>query len=451
MIDQQEKDKNNLVKILIPEDIPSINKGEAAILTGMLETFKILGNTQVTICSNFPEVDIERYGSKVNIIESKTVPKHPKRIVKVIKATLYMFQHIIFILLYKIFGTDALQIMKDEIWREYCNCDLIIMGHDNLFVNHVPLNFYVIFVAKLLKKPVVVYAASIGPIKDKVSRILTKISLNKVDLITLRDELSYHYLREIGCQKSSIYVTADTAFLLQPADPEKVKEVMLTERINKNNEPLIGFTIAKYMAYYGFPSIKSQDEKYKNYIRLKAKVIDYLTDALKVTVVLIPHVIIPKELIGSKIAEYGYFLDDREVATDIYNEVKNKDNVIVIFNEYTPEEIKGLIGQLDLLIGERTHTMIASTSMGVPTIAISSRVTRFKTEGIIGEMMGGKKWILEIETLDFARYISKIMEIWSEREKVRKDLLSKVETVKEKTLLNGKLLKDLYSLKSGQK
>lgn len=449
MIDQQEKDKNNVVKIFIPEHIPSFNKGEAAILTGMLETFKILGTPKVTICSNFPEADIEQYGSKVKIIESKTIPKHPKQIVKVIKAAFYMFQHVVFILLYKIFGLVTLKIMKGEIWREYCNCDLIVMGHDNLFVNHIPLHFYIIFVAKLLKKPVVVYAASIGPIKDKISRFLTKISLNKVDLITLRDELSYHYLRKIGCHKSSIYVTADTAFLLQPADPEKTKEVMLKEGINKSNEPLIGFTIAKFMAYYSFPSIKSLAEKYHNYIRLKAKVIDYLTDEFKATVVLIPHVIIPKELIGSKIAEYEYFIDDRDVVTDIYNEVKNKDKVIVIFNEYTPEEIKGVIGQLDLLIGERTHTMIASTSMGVPTIAVSSRITRFKTEGIIGEMMGGKKWILEIETLDFANYTSKIMEIWSEREKIRKDLLSKAETVKEKAMLNGTLLKDL--LKSWKK
>lgn len=422
--------KNNLdkkgTKIFMRDTIPSRNKGEAAILAGILESFKILGDVEVSICSFYPTIDAARYGEKIKIIPI-IHPSEQPRIVKAFRFSL--FQRFFFLIIYKIFGIK----IKNAILKECCTSDLIILGHDNVCGGGCGLNA---FFCKLLGKPVMVYAGTIGPFKNSSSRILTKIVLNKVDLITLREEMSYKFLKEIGV-KTPMYVTADPAFLLQPVSPEKAKKIMAQENINKNGL-MVGMTMSRRMAYYAFPHLKNFEEKYDKFIKLMASVVDYLTDKLNATVVFIPHVIGPGiPHVTSQEADD----DDRIVAEDIYKIAKNKHKIKVIHTEYTPEELKGLIGQFDLVTGERMHSIIASTSMCVPSIAISCPPPR--VHGIIGKMMGQEEYVLDIEKLDYDTYLSKINNILSNKEKVRKDLSSKAEEVKKRALLNGKLAKNL--------
>lgn len=51
-----------MVKILIAENVPALNKGELALLKGMMESFNSLGEVKVKIMSSSPENDRIRYG-----------------------------------------------------------------------------------------------------------------------------------------------------------------------------------------------------------------------------------------------------------------------------------------------------------------------------------------------------------------------------------------------------
>ena len=127
-----------MTRIFIAEEIPSFNKGEAAILFGMLETFNTLEGVEVSLLSFHPEIDRPRYGDRVNIIDG-IKDLHLKKdfdksmIVRLFESIVVLLQYISFIILYKIFGVNALKIMKKEIWKEYCESDLIIIGHDSVF------------------------------------------------------------------------------------------------------------------------------------------------------------------------------------------------------------------------------------------------------------------------------------------------------------------------------
>jgi polysaccharide pyruvyl transferase WcaK-like protein len=72
-----------------------------------------------------------------------------------------------------------------------------------------------ILVAKIAKVPVMIYAQGIGPINKKISKLLIKWILNKVDLITVRDNSSKELLENLGVVKPSIYVNSDPVFLLK--------------------------------------------------------------------------------------------------------------------------------------------------------------------------------------------------------------------------------------------
>ncbi|WP_255772571.1 polysaccharide pyruvyl transferase family protein [Methanothermobacter sp. K4] len=124
------------------------------------------------------------------------------------------------------------------------NTDIIVTtGGDVLSEDYGIFNFLTefcgLFMAILLKKPVIVFAESIGPFKTRLTTFIAKSILNRVSLITTRDKISYNYIQEIGVTRPPIYLTADTAFLL---DKKEVNDPTLNEFLTRKN--LIGFSIS---------------------------------------------------------------------------------------------------------------------------------------------------------------------------------------------------------------
>jgi len=78
--------------------------------------------------------------------------------------------------------------------------------------------------------------------------------------------------------------------------------------------------------------------------------------------------------------------------------------------------------------------------MLVPTVGIAYS---HKMHGIIGEMLGQEKYVLNIEELNYETLISKINDAWRNRKEIEKELEMKMPMVKEKAMLNGKLVKEL--------
>ena len=88
------------------------------------------------------------------------------------------------------------------------------------------------------------------------------------------------------------------------------------------------------------------------------------------------------------------------------------------------------------------HATIASTSMLVPTLAIAYSD---KTHGVIGEMLGYRAYVLDIKDLTYDSLISKLDDAWKKRDVIKKDLAIKIPMIREKAMLNGKLIKDALS------
>lgn len=430
-------------KIFIAEGLPGTNKGEMTILEGMLESFKLIGNVEVAMLSDHPEIDEICYKNKVKIIDLKKSLYLKGDLTGFYQkfASVYsMLQHMLFLFLYTSCGLISFRFMRSEIWKEYVESDVIMIGHNGTFGpgggEGTPLYFFPFYVplfAKLLGKPVVIYGGSIP--KPKKFRILMefiyKHVLNKIDLITLREEISYQYLIKLGVKNARVFVVPDPAFLLRPVLFNQAKKIMIQEGIQERYMPLIGMTTSPRRDFLAFPDI-NPESSYDTHIKIIAEVIDDLINRLDAFVIIIPHCI-------------GFGNDDRIMAKDILQMVKNKTRVKVITNEYGPEELKGLLGQFDLFIGERLHSVVNAMSMCVPSIVISN----FNDErlGII-KMLDQEKGFYCLNRLDANTLISKIDEIWSEREKIKSDLKSKIELIKEQAMLNGKLLKDLLILES---
>ena len=446
------------------------NKGSAAVMVGAIETLKkFIPDVEFTTFVQYSSDFSERYNLKV--IPHATHQLMFFSFYDSLRSSFNLFRAALWRILYDYFGINANILVNTKDLKGYTKADIIIdlsmdLYSDDLGTRSVIEHSKDLLCGVLLKKPVVIYAQSTGPFRTMLTSRLARFTLNKVSLITVREEMAMDHLREVGVDKTPIYLTADPAFPLVPTPAERIDRILSIEGIKKDDKPIIGMTLSpviltidikksKYLTTiktiydvikYFLPekltrvmvkTITRSVNLSNTDLKLLGKqmeailqVIDYLVDELGATVVLIPHTISPE-------SELGPLGDDVTLLKKIYKIKKYKNNVKLISTAYTTEEIKGIIGQCDMFIGSKMHAHIVALSQYIPTVAIAYS---YKFHGIM-KMLGQEKYICDEITTE--NLISKINDAWIKKEKIREELKSKVEFVKERSLLNGKLVKEL--------
>ena len=440
-------------KVLITTYVPTLNKGELELLAGILKTFNVLGQTGVGIFSFYPELDVKRYPSGIRLIDvSKDL--HVERFLRngsyssLLLASLFAsIQHLLFMLSYALLGEKVLDFMKSSVWHEYCSSDaLIVCLDEDDCVNGTLLKFspvYISLFAKILRKPIVVYANSttktgnivwIWELRSrKLWKILATYFLNNAALITVRDQETFDYYKSLTRNESRLYLTGDPGVLLDPADPLAIQRIMTSEKIRKNDGLLIGAAITQRLLLHAFPQYSSEYERYERGVSGLAKVFDMLSSKYKSNIIFIPHCI-----------EYHRNNDDRVVGHDIVEKMKNKSRVRVVTNEYTPEELKGLIGQFDIFISDRIHALISALSMNVPCCTLAYRSDR-RPYNMIGKDFKQEKWIFEVDAFNADVLYGLLTDLIVSSEEIRKSLPSMTHFAEERALLNGQLLRALLN------
>jgi polysaccharide pyruvyl transferase WcaK-like protein len=278
-----------------------------------------------------------------------------------------------------------------------------------------------VWYATLTKKPVIVCSATIGPYQNKFSRRVAKHVLNKVNIITLREDYSLDYLQSIGVDKPHIYLTADLAFLLEPPNTEEIPMILENINITSEDRPLVGIAPTAMM---------HSSLKQPQYIQLIAELTDFLIEDLNATIIYVTNT-----------------YQDEPITQKIYEEVKNKHNVRILPFNVSASETKGIVGICDVFICSRFHALVASTSLGVPSLGIVA-YSRNKFHGIIGKMMGVEDYLLDVDDgFEYDAFLaelkSKVNDLWMNRNLVTENLREKAKIVREQTLLNGMLIKEL--------
>lgn len=422
-------------KVLINNvDLP--NRGNQALTLSTIDTIKeFIPEAEFTLMGRkggkLKDFEVKKaigYGPEYSEVTSK----------RIYYVTYYIFTSVFYLLLCCIINILSrvsfnIPLSTNSPLYDYYNCDIFInSGGDSLSgeygtaITPILIN---IFYGILLRKPIVLYGESMGNIKNSVLNAFFTFIINRTDLILLRDEISKKYLEKSRINKPKIYLTADPAFVLEPSSSEHVFELLIKENINELKNPVLGINpsglIGGFMKIYGKDDLNT----------MLANVIDFLIEKHDMDVILIPHV-------------FSNTDDDRESIEEIFSQVNNKFKVKIIKNEYSAEELKGIIGLCDLLVAARMHATIAATSMLVPTVAVAYS---HKTEGIIGKMLGQEKYVVNIKNLDYENLVSTIDSAWVRKEQIKVELKQKMPEVKEKALLNGKLVKEFVdSLKNNK-
>ena len=289
----------------------------------------------------------------------------------------------------KTYGINAIDRFSiREVMRGVKNCDLFISGGGSLLQDVTStrsLLYYITLMklAKLFSKPVMVYANGIGPIDRGVNRFLTRKILNKVDLITLRDEDSREFLKELRVENDNIHVTADPVFTLEPTDDEKIIQILEKEGI-PSHRPLIGISVRDW-------------KNSGNLIEALSRAIDYIIDKYNIDVILIPM----------------HYPEDLKISKDILDKT-NRKGAHLIKNKYNVEDIIGITNKLEMIIAMRLHSLIYAATQDIPMVGI---VYDPKIEGFLKSI--DMKHMCSVEDVDFEGLIRNIDYVWNNRENLR--------------------------------
>lgn len=300
-----------------------------------------------------------------------------------------------------------------DIFSAIKKSDLVISGGGTLLqdvTSSRSLIYYlaIIIIAKLFKKPLLFFCNGFGPIRNTFNKYLAKKVINMVDRIVLRDSESKKIMRQIGITRP-IEVTVDAAFSLDSINETRVKEILEKEDI-KWDKPLVGISVRSWYS----------DKKVIDTI---AKLGDYIADK-GLNVVFVP-------MQASK---------DKEISKKIMN-LMEKPSYMIKY-QYTPEEILGIIGALDVLIAMRLHALIFAAIKEVPMIGLEydPKVDAFLN--IVEQKNGGKVGELDIFDLciDFDNLWQKRSE---ESEKLRNIGTKLKDLAKKNTDILNKMLKQV--------
>jgi colanic acid/amylovoran biosynthesis protein len=399
------------------------NKGNLALLYSITGLIKEHYPDCKFVLATY-EADMDEYIANLNIDKVPRIGEFSIKNPNLTLITIISLVQCIFLKMFKKMGKKILASKKSPV-SVYYSCDLIIQGGGDTMSGEngyaVLFRFFNLLFGILLDKPIVLFCESIGYYKNSLINFAAKITFSNVKFIILRETYSEKYLKE-NLPKVKYYLSSDPAFLLHPVSENDINKIFLLEKI-KFKKPVIGINPSGLISRYQSNNGNNQNE----IIKIYAQVIDEIITQLNIDILLIPHVYSPP-------------VDDRIIIRSIYGQIKNKSNVYKIDNEYSPQELKAIIGKCEIFIGARMHATIASVSMLVPTIGIAYS---HKMYGIIGEQFGQNNYILNIKDFNYEKLKTLILLLWREREKVKVDLSNHLPKVVEKSKKNGIIIKSL--------
>ena len=266
-----------------------------------------------------------------------------------------------------------------------------------------------IWLAKLLRKRTVVFAQGFGPLQGKFYRTLARFTLNRVDLITLRDQDSFDQIRQIGVKKPKVYLSGDPAAILKIPRVEEGRKILSLEAI-RTDRPLVGIAVRSVP--------KKEEEKL---YRSLSETIDWLCKAYHFEPVFVLF----------------HCPEDMMETSKVINHMQAKSNVV--FRMCRPSEMLSLVSTFDLLLGMRLHSLIFAAMNSVPMLGLSYDP---KVEAFMKTV--GQPYLQVDDHIDPLKIKNAVEKILKDKQRIRSDLDERMKELHDQAALNFRLFSNQF-------
>lgn len=197
--------------------------------------------------------------------------------------------------------------------------------------------------ALLFGNKVMVFAQGFGPLRGPFNRLVARLILDRVDVITLRDEDALNELKRLGVKKPKMYVTADPTFCLKNIDKNEGRHLLGLEGV-PTGKPLVGIAIR---------SLPHSRDSERQLAKFLAEALDRLKEK---------HGWEPVFLLFQCPEDMGE-------AAKVVNLMKAGSHIV--FKICRPEEMLALFSCFEFVIGMRLHSLIFAALNDVPMVALA--------------------------------------------------------------------------------
>lgn len=215
-------------------------------------------------------------------------------------------------------------------------CDVFISGGGSLLQDVTSLRNVVYYTslirfARLSRKPVVIYAQGVGPLRRVLSRKLARAAIQVARVVTVRDEDSKSLLTRIGVRRN-IEVTADPVWALSPSKTASGRDM---------STPIWALGLRPWPGYQFDPV---QSDTIQRGLHAAAR-------GANARLRFVPMQASSDAIIGAHLRREG----DETIDTSALH----------------PREIMAACGDCDAMISMRLHALIFAAAQGVPCVAVN--------------------------------------------------------------------------------
>jgi colanic acid/amylovoran biosynthesis protein len=236
------------------------------------------------------------------------------------------------------------------------------VGHKRFLVNCLKMK-----AAQILKKKTILYAVTPGPFQVSEKKLAKEVFEN-YNLVIVREKLSEQNLKQWGFDLKNVIWAPCPSFLFQCNQLYESEWTNYIYNSKKMGKSVIGITFGGFNMPCGPYDMWPRDRhQYDVYIDMA----EYILKKLNCNILLFSHTngfILPPnfKLINGR--DYDILEQYYKILIERNPDYKN--SVRIINEPLLPQNIKKVIGQMDMLITGRVHASVASVSQCVPTVYI---------------------------------------------------------------------------------
>lgn len=273
------------------------------------------------------------------------------------------------------------------------------------------LIYYLAVIKLALRKGVKVmsYANGIGPLTGKHNIKMAAKTLDRVDVITLRDPGSKQVLDEIGVTKPIIRVTADPVFGIENFNQKRGREILARFGAYNDGDRLVGVSIRK---------TRDTDAAFEAAV---AKTCDYVSAKYGCRIVFIPMQV----------------NKDEQISRSIMGRMKMPS--MIINKRLGISDMISVISVLEACIGMRLHSLIYASIANVPLMGISYDP---KIKGFMDYT--SQELCADIKEFDEETGIALADELFAKYDDIKLQLRKGYDMLVNNAKENGKIAVELY-------
>lgn len=319
------------------------NRGAASMLEAAIQTLgEIDPSAEFTLLSMYPEADsMSNRNKNLSILPAK--PLYLGLVINPLAV------------IYKLLPQLRPLIRKHKQVGAIVEADVFLDQGGTTFTDgrevFLIYNIASILPAFLVGTPVVKCSQAMGPFNGLINRTFAQFFLPYVKKIYSRGQETYKSLKKL--KLDNVDLAADYAFSMEVHRLDAIAADKLIRRYgydeNKRNVGIFPSEVIR----------KKTEKKGQNYEEIIAKFIDEITIDQDLIVYLVAH---------SQRSSKQRHNNDLPVCESIYTLIKNRKQCAFIKELSSPQELRRIIGKMDINVTARFHAMVSSLSMETPVL-----------------------------------------------------------------------------------